>query len=211
MAFVLSPASLFSQNINDTLLPNRKDSNKPSATIKLTDSNKKDNTRDSSRSSKKQTLASKPASSKKDSDTFSPSNVTVLNQNLSNDSDKKNNPDSLINISLSQISQAKTINKLLEQNRFINIKDAPVYFIEEERNPIGKEFLFYSLCTVILILVFFKTIYNGYFKNLFRVYFNTSLRQTQLADQLLQGKLPSFIFLPSWLLLRAPLYHFLKI
>ncbi len=31
------------------------------------------------------------------------------------------------------------------------------------------------------------------FNNLFRVFFNTSLRQTQLTDQLLQAKLPSFI------------------
>ena len=193
LAFFVYPVSLFSQNINDTSLPDKRDTNKPSATVKLNDSNKKNKTGDSLKSLKKQVLASKPASSKKDSDTFSSFNVTVLNQNLSDSSDKKNNPDSLINIPVSQVSQAQTINKLLEQNRFINIKDAPVYFIEEERNPIGKEFLFYSLCTVILILGVFKTIYNGYFKNLFRVYFNTSLRQTQLADQLLQAKLPSFI------------------
>jgi len=39
----------------------------------------------------------------------------------------------------------------------------------------------------------FKTFYGGYFNNLFRVFFNTSIRQTQLTDQLLQAKLPSFI------------------
>ena len=193
VAFVLSPASLFSQNINDTLLSNRRDTNKPSATVKLNDSNKKNKTGDSLKSLKKQTLASKPAISKTDSDTFSSSNISILDQNLFDSSDKKNNPDSLTGMAVLQASRAQIINKLLEQNKFINIKDAPVYFIEEERNPIGKEFLFYSLCTVILILGVFKTIYNGYFKNLFRVYFNTSLRQTQLADQLLQAKLPSFI------------------
>lgn len=85
------------------------------------------------------------------------------------------------------------ITKLLSNNRLINVKDPPVYFIEEGRNATGKEFLFYSLCLIVLLLGIFKTIYSGYFKNLFRVYFNTSLRQTQLADQLLQAKLPSFI------------------
>lgn len=85
------------------------------------------------------------------------------------------------------------ITKLLSNNRFINVKDPPVYFIEESRNAMGKEFLFYSLCLIVLLLGIFKTIYSGYFKNLFRVYFNTSLRQPQLADQLLQAKLPSFI------------------
>jgi hypothetical protein len=184
------PVSLFSQNINDTLLPDKRDTNRPSASIKLNDSNKKNNAGDNSRLLKKQTLASKPLTSKTDTGTFSSNNVTILKQNLSDSSDKKNQPDSLI---VGQASRAQTINNLLEQNRFINIKDAPVYFIEEKRNPAGKEFLFYSLCTVVLILGVFKTIYNGYFKNLFRVYFNTSLRQTQLADQLLQAKLPSFI------------------
>ncbi|MEO6133974.1 MAG: DUF4271 domain-containing protein, partial [Ginsengibacter sp.] len=46
---------------------------------------------------------------------------------------------------------------------------------------------------IVLILGIFKTFYSGYFNNLFRVFFNTSLRQTQLTDQLLQAKLPSLI------------------
>jgi hypothetical protein len=125
-------------------------------------------------------------------DSLSRSNLTFLNQGAV-DTSNKNNPNSLPVAMAASIREENVINKLLQQNRFINIKDAPVYFIEEERNPNGKEFLFYSLCGVVLILGIFKTIYSGYFKNLFRVYFNTSLRQTQLADQLLQAKLPSFI------------------
>ncbi len=191
-ACIVCPALSFSQNINDTLLPGR-DTNRPLATIKLNDSNKKNNTRDSLISLKKQTLAPKSDISKTDNDTFIFSDVTVLKQNLFDSSDEKNRSDSLVNTAVLQVGRAQTINKLLEQNRFINIKDAPVYYIEEKRDPQGKEFLFYSLCTVVLILGVFKTIYTGYFKNLFRVYFNTSLRQTQLADQLLQAKLPSFI------------------
>ena len=53
--------------------------------------------------------------------------------------------------------------------------------------------MFYILCIVVLILAIFKTFYRLYFNNLFRVFFNTSLRQSQLTDQLLQAKLPSFI------------------
>ena len=85
------------------------------------------------------------------------------------------------------------IHRILLKNKFINTKDASVPFIEQVHKPSGKEFLFYSLCIVLLILAIFKTVFSGYFKNLFRVYFNTSLRQTQLADQLEQAKLPSFI------------------
>lgn len=45
-----------------------------------------------------------------------------------------------------------------------------------------------------LFLAFFKFLYAKYFHNLFRVFFNTSLRQSQLTDQLLQAKLPSLFF-----------------
>lgn len=120
--------------------------------------------------------------------------ITSLNS-LQNDSLGKNsNPDTtLISVLAPSISNHFDINKFLSRNRFINVKEAPVFFVEKERVPAGKEFLFYSLCAIILILGIFKTFYKGYFNNLFRVYFNTSLRQTQLADQLMQAKLPSFI------------------
>lgn len=86
-----------------------------------------------------------------------------------------------------------TVNDLLVANKFINVKDKPVYIIADKKTFTGKEFLFYSLCLVVLVLGIFKTFYKAYFNNLFRVFFNTSLRQTQLTDQLLQAKLPSFI------------------
>ncbi len=85
------------------------------------------------------------------------------------------------------------INDLLSANKFINVKDAPVYLIIEYKKFEGKEFVFYVLCVLVLILGIFKTFYSAYFRNLFRVFFNTSLRQSQLTDQLLEAKLPSFI------------------
>lgn len=85
------------------------------------------------------------------------------------------------------------IDKMLQDNKYINIKAHGVFFIQEERKSHGKEFLFYSLCGLTLILGIFKTVYPHYFSNLFRVFFNTSLRQNQLTDQLLQAKFPSFI------------------
>lgn len=89
--------------------------------------------------------------------------------------------------------KALSIRKLISENKYLNLNAEPVYFLEEPHRVSGKEFLFYCLCAVLLILAVFKTIFSGYFKNLFRVYFNTSLRQTQLSDQLEQAKLPSFI------------------
>ena len=124
-----------------------------------------------------------------------PKETSISNQDtIQTDSLNRPVKDSL---SLSQAvvakSRANVIDKLLARNKWINTSDSAVYFLEEERNPIGKEFLFYSLCVVVLILGIFKTFFSGYFNNLFRVFFNTSLRQTQLTDQLLQAKLPSLI------------------
>lgn len=127
--------------------------------------------------------------------------VSILpRKNLQNISNKMKLPDSIKNKKDSssasiekKLSSENDINKILTKNRFINIKSSPQYFIESPHEVSGKEFLFYALCVILLILGIFKTFFRGYFNNLFRVYFNTSLRQTQLADQLEQAKLPSFI------------------
>lgn len=97
---------------------------------------------------------------------------------------------------------------LLMANRFVNVKDASVFYIQQERTPTGKEFLFYTMCIIVLILGIFKTFFYGYFNNLFRVFFNTSLRQSQLTDQLLQAKLPSFI-LNIFFIITAGIYIWL--
>jgi Domain of unknown function (DUF4271) len=83
--------------------------------------------------------------------------------------------------------------EVLARNRLINVSKPALFVIQEPRQPHGKEFVFYGLCAIVLILGLFRTFYSHYFNNLFRVFFNTSLRQTQLTDQLLQAKLPSFI------------------
>lgn len=90
-------------------------------------------------------------------------------------------------------SYHSVIDSLLSCANYINVKEPPVYFIAQKKKMDGKEFIFYALCIVVLIIGIFKTFYNGYFNNLFRVFFNTSIRQTQLTDQLLQAKFPSFI------------------
>ncbi len=90
-------------------------------------------------------------------------------------------------------SYHSVVDSLLLANKFINVKESATYFISEKKQTAGEEFIFYSLCAVVLILGIFKTFYSTYFNNLFKVFFNTSIRQTQLTDQLMQARLPSFI------------------
>ena len=87
----------------------------------------------------------------------------------------------------------KVTDRVLAENKFINTKDQGTYFLQEVRTFSGKEFTFYLLCILLFILALFKTFYPMYFNNLFRIFFNTSLRQMQLTDQLSQAKFPSFI------------------
>ena len=85
------------------------------------------------------------------------------------------------------------IEALLSQNKLINLAQ-PLSMISTEKQQAGKEFIFYFIASVCLLTGMLKIFYARYFNTIFRVYFNTSLRQNQLTDLLLQAKLPSLIF-----------------
>lgn len=82
----------------------------------------------------------------------------------------------------------------LTGNKFFNNSQAPAVLQVKARAPQSKESLFYLLTGLVLVLAFFRYFFDRYFTNLFRVFFNSSLRQSQLTDQLLQAKLPSLLF-----------------
>ena len=83
---------------------------------------------------------------------------------------------------------------LLKDNIFLTSNVTPVATASEEKKPSQTNFKFYILLGTILFLSFLRFFYARYFNNLFRVFFNTSLRQSQLTDQLLQAKLASMFF-----------------
>lgn len=193
-AIVLYSMPSFAQNISDSSTFKKRDTDK-TLIAKRPDSQIKKNTIDTVKEQKRRKLIlSNDSVNRKINSGITIENITLQNKTENDSTLKNSKPDT---IAVSGISPLKSnhfdINKLLSGSRFINAKGAPVFFIEKERDASGKEFLFYSLCIIVLILALFKTFYTGYFNNLFRVYFNTSLRQTQLSDQLLQAKLPSFI------------------
>ena len=80
------------------------------------------------------------------------------------------------------------------QNKILNSDAKPVSLAVEVKKQNRDDAFFYFLTSLVLLLAFFKYFYSRYFTNLFRVFFNTSLRQSQLTDQLLQAKLPSLLF-----------------
>ncbi|MBK8519846.1 MAG: DUF4271 domain-containing protein [Chitinophagaceae bacterium] len=89
---------------------------------------------------------------------------------------------------------AAATNALKLKNKLLNSEAEPVSLAVQHRNPESRDAFFYLIAGIVLLLACLKYFYNLYFTNLFRVFFNTSLRQNQITDQLLQAKLPSFLF-----------------
>ncbi len=86
------------------------------------------------------------------------------------------------------------LQRLLDDNHYLNADSAATNFIQREKKRQSKDLLFYTIFSLVFVFALMKFIFPRYFSNLFRVFFNTSLRQSQLTDQLLQDKLPSLLF-----------------
>lgn len=90
--------------------------------------------------------------------------------------------------------ELSSIDRLLHENKFLNAKSDPVSLAVSLKLPGNSEPFFYLLAGLLLFLGCIRVFFSRYFTNLFRVFFNSSLRQSQLTDQLLQAKLPSMLF-----------------
>jgi hypothetical protein len=55
------------------------------------------------------------------------------------------------------------------------------------------EWMFYLFCGILLLLSFLRLAFFKYFLDLFKVFFNTSMRQKQIREQLSQAPLPSLL------------------
>lgn len=97
-------------------------------------------------------------------------------------------------ISNIKASAPSVAEKIAGNNKLINLVSSAVFLISKEKQQHGKELIFYLLTILVLITGIFKVFYARYFNTIFRVYFNTSLRQNQLTEILVQAKLPSLIF-----------------
>jgi len=80
------------------------------------------------------------------------------------------------------------------KNKLLNSDAEPVSLAVQLKKARSRDSFFYLIAGMVLLLACLKYFYSRYFSNLFRVFFNTSLRQNQITDQLLQAKLPSFLF-----------------
>ncbi len=84
--------------------------------------------------------------------------------------------------------------RTLARHGLINARQQPLALISREMPARFDNTLFYAVLGVLVLLALLRSLYERYFNNLFRVFFNTSLRQSQLTDQLLQARQVSLFF-----------------
>ena len=86
------------------------------------------------------------------------------------------------------------LQEALKKSYFLNSSDKAVATVNQEKNQSNSDHIFYFLLVLLIFLSSMRFFFSRYFFNLFRVFFNTSLRQSQLTDQLLQAKQASMFF-----------------
>ena len=108
--------------------------------------------------------------------------------------------DSLVADSLQKVQTAKLRARIdtstyrkYESHPFLGWDKTPVFMLSEYRHAENKDRLFYLLSGVLFCLAFIKAGFPKYFRNLFLLFFQTSLRQKQTRDQLLQDNLASLL------------------
>ncbi|MBX9733343.1 MAG: DUF4271 domain-containing protein [Chitinophagaceae bacterium] len=69
----------------------------------------------------------------------------------------------------------------------------PAYQVISYYNGVLKDELFYVVLFLVFLLAFIKALFPKYFRNLFLLFFQTSLRQKQTREQLLQNGLASLL------------------
>ena len=83
---------------------------------------------------------------------------------------------------------------LLDEHLYLNTKGKPIAVVMKPRNAKGVDVLFYVVIGLLFLFAIIRAVYKRYFSTLFTVFFNSSLRQSQLTDQLIQAKLPSLLY-----------------
>ncbi len=92
------------------------------------------------------------------------------------------------------VTKKYTLTDILNENNNLNFKATPISFEIRKRTYKEDDFNFYIIIGIVLFFSLIRAIFPRYSSNIFRVFFNASLRQGQLTDQLVQAKLPSLLY-----------------
>lgn len=118
--------------------------------------------------------------------------------------------DSIVALDSFRNNQYNLMQELLGKNFLINVKGNSFHYLNTEKENAGKDTLFYLIAGLLFSFGLFRMLNNKYFVNIGRVFFNNTLRQSQLVDQLLQAKLPS-LFMNLFFATVSGFYIFLNL
>ncbi len=83
--------------------------------------------------------------------------------------------------------------KKYETHPFLPLNKPAVYMLINYHRQDTKDDLFYLMAGIVFLLAFIRAAFPKYFRNLFVVFFQTTLRQKQTREQLLQDNLASLL------------------
>jgi len=76
---------------------------------------------------------------------------------------------------------------------YLPLNGTPVFMLIDYHKQASRDDLFYVMAGIVLVLAFIRAAFSKYFRNLFLLFLQTSLRQKQTRDQLLQDNLASLL------------------
>jgi len=115
--------------------------------------------------------------------------ITKLSYNKDKDTDRVDSP-----LVAQRPAYLVLLDSLEAHNRyFIHSKETALNDINRLRQDQQDDWLVYVIAGVLLILGIFRVSYIKFFSDLFRAFFNPTLSQRQLKDQLSQSPFPNFL------------------
>lgn len=107
--------------------------------------------------------------------------------------------DSLLTDSLNRVQKALLTStdtstyRKFETHPYLPLHQPPLFMVIDYHQDKNKDELFYLVAGILCIAGFIKLAFSKYFKNLFLSFFQTSTRQKQTRDQLMQDNLASLL------------------
>ena len=89
---------------------------------------------------------------------------------------------------------ARVMFKVFSSYEAIPFSQAPVQKLMVKRVVENKDWVFYLFVALLLVLGLFRLYFAKYFNDLQRLFFNTTLKQKQIREQMIQAALPSLLF-----------------
>ena len=83
--------------------------------------------------------------------------------------------------------------KKIATNPYLPLNKPAIFMLIDYHKQASKDDLFYLMAGLVFMLAFIRATFSKYFRNLFLLFLQTSLRQKQTRDQLLQDNLASLL------------------